>query len=65
MRKLGTMKLCPKCREWKFSVRYVAPVTYRDIQEPYTLEDEYMEVICDNCGYIQKELPHDYTENKN
>lgn len=60
MKKLGTMKQCPKCGMKQFNIAYVAPLLQeRFSAETLVLEDGYMKVECTRCGYIEKELPLD------
>lgn len=64
MKKLGTMKQCPKCGMEQFSIIYVAPLLQERFSiEPLVLEDEYIKVECTRCGYIEKELPLDAEDN--
>lgn len=55
---LGTMKICPKCGEDGFIIRYEDGKS--------TEEVEYMKIICLTCQYTKKEAPlnKEYKMNK-
>lgn len=65
MNKLGTLKICPKCNNTKFSIEYVAERTMGDIfggiaDKPEEISTiEHMLVTCNTCGYSEEEYPLD------
>jgi hypothetical protein len=69
MNKLGTLKKCPKCYGARnmelFYIRHIPKEEKNDtLGNLIGFEDEYMEIQCTNCGYIEKELPVDFYKEK-
>lgn len=62
--KLGTMTVCPKCGGRQFNVTFSPPVVLESFRgNNYITDSEYMKVECNNCKFIEEELPLDYKGN--